>query len=468
LTGCNADAMYTYGDKFGGNKDKYKMSNTDASIVLYKEMLDSADHQPMTPKVCFEFCQTVPTMGYFGLIGGRDCYCMPYWKPSAEGTGKCDLPCEGDPTQMCGGQEKSNIFEMHSCEPPAAALFLLANDASHVLVYFYQNARQLKRYDEETLQAGKHLEQVASDGDDPVAADLGIFASKTYGDGEKLLNDGTCVNSYTELLTQYNEAQLTKGLDLSVVENKQKADAALQKMHELIPLTEGCATKAQDFNVGIYPWHVEFLESLGDQDGGKGWWESHLAQSQKAAHAYRPLSALAGKSTAPDAMSTCSGNTIGVPKVVGYNECALACDNTQGSDRCIGFQHFRFTGTGKGQKALCFLFSSFNSLTDYNCDESETDDSDSDSENGDDSFLQKKTSPQKLRGLVESHGAIEHATCTVKPSAFRGVFDLEMKESSRCFFAAANPAISNTITLSSNGVSKVGGVEIEEPTLWTD
>merc|ERR1719453_2219435 len=55
LTGCAADAMFTSGDKFGGNKFKYKMENVDVSVVLYEEMLDSADHQPMTPKVCFEF-----------------------------------------------------------------------------------------------------------------------------------------------------------------------------------------------------------------------------------------------------------------------------------------------------------------------------------------------------------------------------------------------------------------------------
>merc|ERR1719160_1773211 len=250
---------------------------------------------------------------------------------------------------------------------------------------------------------------LASDGDDPVAADLGISARKTYSDGEKLVNDETCVNSYTELLTQYNEAQLTKELDLSVAENKQKADAAVQKMHELIPLTQGCATKAQDFNVGIYPWHVEFLESLGDEDGGKGSWQSHLARGKAASHAYSPLASLAGKYAAPEAMSTCSGNTIGVAKVVGYNECALACNEAQGPSPCIGFQHFRFTGTGNGQKALCFLFSKFNELTEYNCDESEDSDADdSDSEGGNDSFLQK-TSP--VHNLPENHGQIQHATC---------------------------------------------------------
>jgi hypothetical protein len=464
LEGCYADAMFTYGDKFGDNKDKYKMSNTDVSIVSYKDMVDSADHQPMTPKVCFEFCQTVPDMVFFGLIYGRECYCTPYWKPSAEGSGKCDSTCEGDPSQMCGGAEKSSVYEMHSCEPPAAALFLLANDASHVLMYFYQNSRQLKHYDEETLRAGKQLEKVASDGDDPVADDLGRSATQTHGEGDKLLNDATCVNAYTELLTQYNEAQLTKGLDLSSGVNKKKADIAMQKMHELIPLTEGCAKKAEDFNVGIYPWHVEFLESLGDEDGGKGWWESHLAQSKEASNAYRPLSSLVGKSSAPDAMSTCSGTTIGVPKVTGYNECAKACDETDGTNRCVGFQHFRFTGTGNGQKALCFLFSKFDSLTQYNCDESESDDSDSD--NVDDSFLQK-TSPKQLKDLVENHGQIEHATCTVKPSSFHGVMDLELKDSSRCFFAA-DASISDDVNLESTGASKVDADAIEEPTLWTD
>lgn len=391
---------------------------------------------------------------------------MPYWKPSAEGTGKCDLPCEGDPTTMCGGAEKTSVYEMHSCEPPAAALFLLANEASHVLVYFFQNSRQLKHYDEETIQAGKKLEQVASDGDDPVAADLGISARKVHEDGEKLLNDQTCINAYTELLTQYNEAQLTKELDLNVAEFKDKADVAMQKMHELIPLTEGCATKAQDFNVGIYPWHVDFLESLGDADGGKGWWQSHLAQSKEASQAYRPLSSLAGKDTAPNTMSTCSGSTIGVAKIVGYNECALACDEAPSSTPCIGFQHFRFTGSGKGQKALCFLFSKFDELTEYNCDDEDTSDTDeNNSESVTDSFLQK-SSP--LHSLPDNHGQIEHAMCAVKPTAFSGAFDLELKESSRCFFTSAEDSNSGDNSLQPTGVFNVGSFALDQPTLWTE
>jgi len=290
-----------------------------------------------------------------------------------------------------------------------------------------------------------------------------MFASKTYGEGEKLLNDATCVNAYTELLTQYNEAQLTKGLDMSIGENKEKADTAVQKMHELIPLTEGCAKKAEDFNVGVYPWHVEFLESLADEDGGKGWWASHLAQSKEASRAYRALSSLVGKSTAPEAMSTCSGTTIGAPKVTGYNECAKACDEADGANRCVGFQHFRFTGTGNGQKALCFLFAKFDSLTQYNCDDSDSSD---ESDTADDSFLQK-TSPRQLKNLVDNHGQIEHAVCTVKPSSFSGAMDLELKESSKCFFAS-DASISDETTVEGTGVSKTGAVAIEEPTLWTD
>merc|ERR1719421_2209744 len=153
------------------------------------------EQKEMTAEVCFEFCSTVPSMVYFGLTQGRECYCTPYWKPSAEGTGNCDLPCPGDPTIMCGGDEKSSIYEMHKCEGTADTLNFLAEVAGQELMYFYQNADQLKWYSDETFKSGRKLEQAAGAGGDPVAADLGLSANKASSVAAKLLVDGTCAQS---------------------------------------------------------------------------------------------------------------------------------------------------------------------------------------------------------------------------------------------------------------------------------
>jgi len=78
---CVKDYMYYRGDKFGDNKHDYKLANTSAvSIVHYEAFVAKEDRVEMTQKVCFEFCRTVPNMGFFGIVNGRGCYCTPYFQ----------------------------------------------------------------------------------------------------------------------------------------------------------------------------------------------------------------------------------------------------------------------------------------------------------------------------------------------------------------------------------------------------
>merc|ERR1740133_264831 len=76
----------------------------------------------MTQKVCFEFCRTVPNMGFFGVVNGRGCYCTPYYKPMESDRSQCDSVCEGENTLMCGGKSKSTVFAMHMCASTEADL----------------------------------------------------------------------------------------------------------------------------------------------------------------------------------------------------------------------------------------------------------------------------------------------------------------------------------------------------------
>merc|ERR1719428_1265458 len=69
--------------------------------------------------VCFDFCRTIPQMGYFGIINGDYCYCTPYFKSAESGSEICDIPCVGAPSLMCGGKTKSSVFEMHLCNDAA-------------------------------------------------------------------------------------------------------------------------------------------------------------------------------------------------------------------------------------------------------------------------------------------------------------------------------------------------------------
>ena len=123
MADCVKDRMYVHGDKHGNGKFEYKMGDiANVSIVHYTEIVPKEDQEEMTHGVCFEFCRTVPDMGFFGINNGRDCYCAPYYDPIAGNSDECDATCPGDPTTMCGGKTKSNIFSMHMCASTEADL----------------------------------------------------------------------------------------------------------------------------------------------------------------------------------------------------------------------------------------------------------------------------------------------------------------------------------------------------------
>jgi hypothetical protein len=74
----------------------------------------------MTPRLCFDFCRQYENAKFFGLKAGRDCYCGVYFHAKSTGGGECNAVCEGDNKEMCGGMEKSSLFEMHMCADSAS------------------------------------------------------------------------------------------------------------------------------------------------------------------------------------------------------------------------------------------------------------------------------------------------------------------------------------------------------------
>merc|ERR1719401_2203743 len=128
---CIKDYMYYRGDKFGDNKHDYKLGPvSNVSIVHYDGFVAKEDRVEMTQKVCFEFCRTVPNMGFFGIVNGRGCYCTPYFTPMASDSSQCDAVCEGDNALMCGGKSKSSVFAMHMCASTEDDLGVSSNKAS--------------------------------------------------------------------------------------------------------------------------------------------------------------------------------------------------------------------------------------------------------------------------------------------------------------------------------------------------
>jgi len=87
------------------------------SRLDYKEEMERLfeEKEPVSAKVCFEFCRDRPEYKFFGLTLGRDCYCAKYTKRAPGGSDKCTRQCEGNPGQMCGGDFKASLYEMHRC-----------------------------------------------------------------------------------------------------------------------------------------------------------------------------------------------------------------------------------------------------------------------------------------------------------------------------------------------------------------
>jgi hypothetical protein len=120
--------MYYHGDKYGAAKHSYEISHAKVSIVHYNDWVAKENRAEMSPKVCFDFCKTVPKMGFFGILNGNKCYCEPYFQQMAGDSSVCDVVCPGDQTKLCGSSSKSTIYAMHDC--PDAFAAKLALDAA--------------------------------------------------------------------------------------------------------------------------------------------------------------------------------------------------------------------------------------------------------------------------------------------------------------------------------------------------
>jgi hypothetical protein len=91
-------------------------SPKDARLDYKEEMKRTfAEAKPVDAAVCFEFCRDRPEYKFFGLALGRDCYCAKFTHMAPSGSEQCTRQCEGNGNQMCGGDYKASVYEMHRC-----------------------------------------------------------------------------------------------------------------------------------------------------------------------------------------------------------------------------------------------------------------------------------------------------------------------------------------------------------------
>jgi hypothetical protein len=324
---CVKDYMYYRGDKFGDNKHDYKLGPvSNVSIVHYAAFVAKEDQVEMTQKVCFEFCRTVPNMGFFGIVNGRGCYCTPYFTPMESDSTQCDAVCEGDNTLMCGGKSKSSVFAMHMCASTEEDLGARSDTAGGLKSDMDAKVKTAKGLSKDMQTMGEDLQksfgQVGDSGASGVAQDAKVFAGTLLHKVEdadavavklgSLVKDGSGLKDFTAPETVTKAERIMEGIDEEVAAGELVTDE-LDKLTALASPSKTTTGAAKQYYPVMYFVDKEF-ESVP---------------------------------------TTCSGAKVAEP-IVGKSEdgCATACDAN--IHECVGFQYFK-----KGDTELCYLFSKF-------------------------------------------------------------------------------------------------------------
>jgi len=321
---CVKDYMFYRGDKFGDNKHDYKLGPvSNVSIVHYDAFVAREDKAPMTQKVCFEFCRTVPNMGFFGIANGRSCYCTPYFKPMESDSSQCDSVCEGDKTIMCGGKSKSSVFAMHMCASTES----------------------------DTKQWSGKASALKSDMDAKVKTAKGLSADMQKGAETLQASFGAVGDSATTGLMQ--SAKLFAGTVVHKAEDTEDAAAKLGTLVKAAASLKGFSDPATVTQAERVMEETEKAIDAGEvvTDG----LDEVIALASPspdvagAAKQYKTVMYFVDKEF-ENVPSTCGGDAVAEP-IVGESRdgCASSCDANIHS--CVGFQYF------DGPKKLCFLFS---------------------------------------------------------------------------------------------------------------
>jgi len=428
LAACAKDSMYEHGDKFGNNKDRYKMGDlANSSIVHYDAFIPKEDRAQMTPGICFEFCRGIPDMGFFGISNGRDCYCSPFFKAMASDSSECDSVCEGDNTQMCGGMTTNSIFSMHTCGTPQDDLKEASAVATNVVNHLSEVCGAMKTVSESTHHASVIMQKVFGQIGDPSASNQMQLANERSG--EWLHESEKCLEHSKTLQSSYEAAIPLQSTDLSKYDVRKTAEDAIHKLNR--ESGEGEELLAQHVN----DW-LKVQPSLGSSERQANRFLPHILDQ------YFSIMYFVDKEYSDDEEFpvTCDGDLIGEPAIgMDAGHCAAVCDDLVG--QCVGFTSYGLSDAN-GDTAICFLFSKFKTAQYYTgCAENTKAPA---------SFLSKsmgtKTEQTAVVGWVTRHhhqvhlnvSAQDKATCEQKRGSLKcqqAKEALEMPAGEECYIA---------------------------------
>jgi hypothetical protein len=349
LTACVKDAMLEHGDKFGNGKHRYKFGDiSNTSIVHYAEIIPKEDREKITINKCFEFCRTVPNMVYFGINNGNDCYCMPYYKPMAGDNSNCDLPCEGNPEQMCGGKMRSSVFEMHSCDDTRSDLEdIITQVEDKVFLHLQDLADHVKDVADEGLYDATEMRKVWGSAG---ASDMSAFMQQAVvysGEVEKPALEAQKL--IDNLQDAYDTASQSLNVNLRQSDNLIAAEKAIKTLQEGVATAEDLAHTMREEMRKSHP-----VSLMGHGEEGEEY------NATEAAGQYYPILYFADDdfktrfinegSTLWQHPTTCTGRLLQIVFKASADDCAHACDGLPGV--CDAFQYMAFND------GMCFLFES--------------------------------------------------------------------------------------------------------------
>jgi len=344
---CVKDYMYYRGDKFGDNKHDYKLGPvSDVSIVHYEAHVKKEDQVEMTQKVCFEFCRTVPNMGFFGVVNGRGCYCTPYFTAMESDSTQCDAVCEGENTLMCGGKSKSSIFAMHMCASTKADLSTRSGTAGGLKSSMDVKVKSAKALSIDMQNMGTKLQKTFGAVGDSSATglmqDAKVFAGTLVHKAE---DAGVVADKLGDLVKAANALSgFTKPATVT------KAERIMEDIDATVASGEAVTDQLDD------------LKTLAMPSGS----------TSGAAKQYRQVMYFVDKEFDGDRVpTTCTGDKVGEPIFgLSQDECASACDANIHS--CVGFQYFLDPSSSpitvvdsSPHSQMCFLFSKFSTGSYY-------------------------------------------------------------------------------------------------------
>jgi len=331
---CMHDNMEMVADKHGDNRHSYQIT-TNVSIVRYTDAIERDSREKMTPRVCFNFCRTVPDMLFFGLANGRDCYCTPYYT-KAPGDGVCDLPCDGDSSKTCGGKTMMNVYEMHMCantEEDMGKSLAIANDvhtqSERLSDYGFWAAHQLER-------TATKLAYVSNEGGDMTTHD---YAQQVKEYAGKILHAAEDTWACNQLLMRFIlTGHGMIGNDFSIPDNIYAAEQNNRDAEKQAAECKEIAKVSNDLNTAVFPKILE--EDL--KTGGSRLFEPIM----NSVNRWDKLET-EDITTAAGAQTTCGGALAAKPMMgLSVSECAEACNMNapmSADDFCVAFNHYELT-----------------------------------------------------------------------------------------------------------------------------